>query len=198
MRPSSATAQDDAVLVLRIRAGEIEAFAALYQKYHAALYRTALAVTGDSPAAEEILQECFLRAFRHIEKVDASTSLAPWLHKIALNLARNWLSRRGQSAAPLEMVVNRLACPAWLVPERISESKEVQAVVRDAILGLEFRQRAVVVLFYMWDFSVQEIAEILDVPAGTVKSRLYYGREQLRRLLRADNRLPAELVYSVP
>ncbi|MBI3942409.1 MAG: sigma-70 family RNA polymerase sigma factor [Chloroflexi bacterium] len=198
MMPSSVTMQDDADLVLRIRAGELDAFAALYQKYHAAIYRTALAVTGDYPAAEEILQECFLRAFRHIDRVDASTSLAPWLHKIALNLARNWLARRGQSATPLETVVNRLACPAWLVPESISESKEIQIIVRDAILALEFRQRAVVVLFYLWDFSVQEIADILDVPVGTVKSRLYYGREQLRRLLRADIRLPVELIYNVP
>jgi RNA polymerase sigma-70 factor (ECF subfamily) len=78
------------------------------------------------------------------------------------------------------------------------EREELQRIVQEAIHSLSFAQRVVVILFYLNGFSLEEIAYILDCPVGTVKSRLYYGRQNLKRRLGADKRLPAGLAYEFP
>lgn len=186
---------EDADLVERIKAGDLMAFETLYNRHKGPIYRTALAITRQQEAAEDILQECFLRAYRHMDKVDDRAPVGAWLYRIAVNLSYNWLSRRRFSLMPLEEVVDQLVSGPVPSPESTLERGELRQTIQDAIDELDFNHRMVVILFYLQDFSLADIAYILDCPVGTVKSRLYYAREHLRRKLEADRRLPAGLAY---
>ena len=188
-------AGEEAQLIAHAKAGDIEAFEALYERHKGAIYRTALAVTRDRAAAEEILQDTFLRAFRHIDHVREGAPISPWLHRIAINLSYTWATRQSRWKIALDEAMERLVAKQGSSPERAVEQSELQRLVRDAIDKLEFRQRATIVLFYLEGFSLAEIAEIMDCPVGTVKSRLYYGREKLRQALLADERLPRSMAY---
>jgi RNA polymerase sigma-70 factor (ECF subfamily) len=99
---------EDAELVARILEGDLKSFEALYLKYKRPVYHTALAISGDSGAAEEILQDTFVRAHRAMSRVDASVSLAPWLHRIAVNLSYNWTHRHRHWALDIDAWVERL------------------------------------------------------------------------------------------
>ncbi|MFN2115004.1 MAG: RNA polymerase sigma factor [Anaerolineae bacterium] len=187
---------DDASLVARVADGDRGAFEVLYKRHHTPLFRTALALTRDRGTAEELLQEAFLRAYRHMGRVELApdASLRPWLHRILINLTYDWSARQKTAAGSFDRVVERLSPSPGLTPEGRAEQREIQRVVADAIAELPFKQRAVVVLFYLHDMDLHEIAATLNVPPGTVKSRLYYGRARLRKRLEADSRLPASAV----
>ncbi len=189
---------EDAKLVSRIRDGSLDAFEALYHKYKRPLYQTALAITGDQTAAEEILQDCFVRAYTALGRVDASTSLSPWLHRIVINLSANWVSRHRQWSSALDEWMDRLIAGPTASPEYMIEALELCEIVREAIAELSFVQRATIVLHYLQGFSLAEIAYIFDCPLGTVKSRLHYACKTLRKKLREDRRLARELVYGTP
>ncbi len=191
-RSGGAIEPDDATLVARVRAGNRTAFEVLYGRHSVPLFGTALAVTRDRAAAEELLQEAFLRAYRYTGRIELApgASLRPWLHRILINLAYDWSARQRRMAHPLEGVVERLTTARSLSPERQAEQREVQRVVTDAITKLPFKQRIVIILYYLHDMDLNEISAIVNVPPGTVKSRLYYARSRLRDYLKDDVRLP--------
>jgi len=195
MGPIHERVSEDARLVARICRGDLDAFGTLYNKYRRPLYRTALAVTGDHGAAEEILQDAFVRAYAAIGRADATVSLSPWLHRIALNLSYNWASRNRKWPLALDLWVDRLLPGSADSPERAAEAVELKQIVREAVAALSFKQRAVIVLFYSQGFALPEISYILDCPVGTVKSRLHYACKALRRKLKEDGRLAGEVIY---
>jgi len=190
-----ASGDEEIKLIACAKQGDLEAFEMLYELHKASVFRTSLAIIGDRLAAEEILQETFLRAFKHIHHVREGVSLSPWLYRITVNLAYDWTAKRHRWPAALDSVVERLVISSEASPEQAVESRELHELVYEAIAKLEFKQRTTLVLFYLQDFSLAEIAESMDCPIGTVKSRLYYARENLRRELLADKRLPVGLAY---
>jgi RNA polymerase sigma-70 factor, ECF subfamily len=188
----------DSDLVAGIRTGQIEAFETLYQRYKTSIFKTALAITGDHQAAEEVLQDTFVRAFTHIHTVDDSVSLAPWLHRIAINLSANRRARKRLFSVPLDTLAEYLSANDDQSPEHLAERNEMRLAVQRAIAELDFKHRAVIVLFYLQDFSLKEIAYILDCPVGTVKSRLYYACQILRGRLASERRSAADVTQGVP
>lgn len=183
----------DATCLLRLQAGDLDALGTLYDRYRLIVYRTALAMTRDPDAAEDILQEVFLRLHTYAASVKPDLPLAPWLYRVTINLSYNWFSKH-RWLAPLDGVIERLIGPARQRPEPAAEQRAGREQVQQAIDALPFNQRVVIILHYLNDLSLQEIAEILDCPLGTVKSRLHYARESLRRQLEAGA-LPSELLY---
>jgi RNA polymerase sigma-70 factor (ECF subfamily) len=188
---------DDGELVARIREGDLDAFETLYRRYKDELYRTALAITRDRGAAEELLQDCFLRAYDHMDRVDGYASLRPWLHRIVVNLSYNWSAKRRLRLISIEDVFDRLLMVPRTSPERAFEREELLQVVDEALRSLSMRQRVVVVLFYLQGFSLAEIAYVLDCPVGTVKSRLHNARRVLRQELMADARISREAAFEL-
>jgi len=188
---------DDGYLVPRIQAGDLGAFETLYRKYKDELYRTALGITSDRGAAEELLQDCFLRVYDHIDSVDGCSSLRPWLHRIIVNLSYNWAAKKRLRLVSLEEVFERLLSVPRSSPERALEREQMVQAVDEAIRALAMPQRVVVVLFYLQGFSVAEIAHTLDCPVGTVKSRLHNARKVLKRRLQADSRISTEIAYEL-
>jgi len=186
---------DDVELVPRIQEGDLDAFETLYHKYKNELYRTALAITRDRGAAEELLQDCFLRAYDHMDRVDGCSSLRPWLHRIIVNLSYNWAAKKRLRLISLEDVFDRLLVVPRTSPERAFEREELLLVVDEAVRSLSMPQRAVVILFHLQGFSLAEIAYVLDCPVGTVKSRLHNARKALRQRLISDSRVSSEAAF---
>jgi RNA polymerase sigma-70 factor (ECF subfamily) len=173
----------DAQLVEHLRANDFEALGLLFDRYYPQVYRTAMAITRDNAVAEDIAQDCFLKLHQYANRIDTSLPLAPWLYRVTVNLSYTWISRRQKRRISLEALVDQLMSPSWHAPDHMAEQGETQQQVRQAISELHFNQRVVIVLHYLSGLSLEEIAEILDCPVGTVKSRLYYARENLRRRL---------------
>lgn len=186
---------DDVELVPRIQEGDLDAFETLYHKYKNELYRTALVITSDRGAAEELLQDCFLRAYDHMDRVDGCSSLRPWLHRIIVNLSYNWAAKKRLRLISLEDVFDRLLVVPRTSPERAFEREELLRVVDEAVRSLSMPQRAVVILFHLQGFSLAEIAYVLDCPVGTVKSRLHNARKALRQRLISDSRVSSEAAF---
>jgi len=186
---------EDGRLISQIRQGNILALKALYEKYKVQVYRTALAITRDREAAEDVLQDCFLKVYTYSDRLDGSLPLYPWLHRVAVNLSYNWVNRRRRWLQPLEDVIDHLIAAPRTLPEHTLETRELQRVVQRAIASLSFEHRVVVVLFYLNGFSLNEIAYVLDCPVGTIKSRLHYARRKLRGKLERERHLLPEVVY---
>ncbi len=186
---------EDRQLIARTRRGDYAAFETLYDKYKGQVYRTALAIVREQGAAEDILQDCFIKVYTNIDRIDSSRPLIPWLYRVTVNLSYNWVTRRKRWLIPLETVIDRLTTAPRTSPEQVLDENELRHVVQEAIYSLTFEQRVVLILFYLNNFSIREIAYILEVPEGTVKSRLYYGRENLRQKLLSDQRLTLGVAY---
>ena len=179
----SETDVSDAILIGRLCSNDLDALGVLFDRYYGKVYRTAVAITHDSHVAEDITQDCFLKLHHYANRIDTTLPLAPWLYRVTVNLSYTWVSRQKKRRVSLESVVDRLMSPLWHSPDRMAEYIEVQEQVRQAIKELNFQQRVVIVLHYLNGLTLEDISEILDCPVGTVKSRLYYARENLRRRL---------------
>ncbi len=189
-KPETLPEPEDAHLLDQVRRGNLCAFEALYHRYKNLVYRAALAITRDPEAAEDILQDCFLRLHAHVDSLDGSYPIGPWLYRVTVNLCYNWVSRhrpRAEDEEPLEDVL----VPHRDLPEAAFERHELREAVDQALQRLSLNHRQVIALFYLGGFSLEEIAHILDCPVGTVKSRLHYARLRLRDLLAGEEGQPA-------
>ncbi len=187
-----ASARSDKELVLAARAGNTDAFDLLFYRYRDGIYRVALAVTRDPSAAEEILVDTFARAHRAMARLDPHDSLRPWLYRVALNLSYNRRPRGRYTTQPLEDAGELVAVSEEVSPQVLAERGEVQQAVLEAIDNLSFKHRVVVILHHLQGMDLAEIAEIVDCPVGTVKSRLHYALRRLRVSLLADRRIELE------
>lgn len=173
----------DSELVYKLQQNSLEALGILYDRHQRMVFRTALAITGDPEAAADLLQDVFLRLYRFARHIDPQRPLEPWLYRMTANLAYTWLKRHNRWTRSLEDLAEKLTGGRRQAPGVLVELDDSWQQVRQAVLTLPFQQRVVVVLYYLNDLSLREIAEILDIPEGTVKSRLHYGRQTLRNQL---------------
>ncbi|MBM7438599.1 RNA polymerase sigma-70 factor (ECF subfamily) [Streptomyces sp. HB132] len=168
----------------RIRAGDREAFAALYEEYARAVYNHAYRLTGDWSTAEEVLSETFLAAWRTRHAVEPEgDSLRPWLLGIATNRARNANRGTGRRLAFLARrpAPEPVADIADATAGRVDDARRL-AAVRQALDGLRRQEREVLVLCVWSGLDYAGAAEALGIPVGTVRSRLSRARDRLRRL----------------
>lgn len=189
----------DGQLIAQLQSGDLNVLGVLYERHKTSVYRTALAITRDPAAAEDILQDCFLRIYERAHLIDNSLPLKPWLYRVTVNMAYNWERRRNRWQTPLDgldEMLDWLAGPSQHSPERHAEMSDVRSEVMDAISSLNVKQRIVVILFYLNALNVKEIAAILGCPVGTVKSRLHYGRENLRHKLEPKHHTLTEMAYA--
>ncbi len=181
----------DRELVRRLQEGDLEALGSLYDRHSQLVFRTALGVTSDREAASDLLQDVFLRVNRFADHIDPERPLEPWLYRVTANLAYTWVKKRKRWYRYLLEVGGWFTRDSGPGPHKQMELDEEAERVRQAVAALPISQRTVVVLYYLDDLSVETIAEILEVPEGTVKSRLYYARKALKgRLQRQRHMLP--------
>ncbi len=187
------TSSSDSEIISEAQAGDQRAFEILYRKHEPRVYRTALAIMGNRQAAEEVLQDCFLRAYKHLHRLNGDPSVNPWLHRVAVNLCYSRLRRNYlcQVTVSLESLSNCLFPSLGPSPEESTQHSETSATIQSGIASLDFKHRSVVVLYYLQEFSLEEVAYILDCPVGTVKSRLHYARKELSQRLTSLRAQPA-------
>jgi len=173
----------DAELVCSLQTGNLEALGVLYDRHRNLVYRTALAITGDVEAAADLLHDVFLRLHRFASHIDPGRPLEPWLYRMTTNQAYTWIKRRRRWLRPLEDMAEWLTGNKKDLPSYQAEAEEAWQYVQQAVMSLPVSHRGVVVLYYVNDLSIQEISEILEIPVGTVKSRLHYGRKTLKKSL---------------
>jgi RNA polymerase sigma-70 factor (ECF subfamily) len=167
--------RSERALVRAAQRGSEAALGELFALHWPALHRAAWLIVHDTAAAEDIAQEAFLAAVRSLDRFDRRRPLGPWLHRIATNRAIDWARARALRGE----VADAAGAPAASEdgPEGLSE--EVVA----ALARLAPDHRAVVVLRYVLDYTPGEIARLLDLPRGTVNSRLRRGLDALRPAL---------------
>lgn len=160
-------------LVRAAQRGSQEAMEALFRRHWPASHRAAYLVVHDAAAAEDIAQEAFLAAIRALDRFDRRRPFGPWLHRIVVNRSIDWARARALRREVGADVVGELASPADPAPGPYS------APVMAALRALPPEQRAVVVLRHLLEYTPGEIADLLDLPRGTVNSRLRRALDSL-------------------
>ncbi len=171
-------------LVLAARRGSEEAFRALVERYHARLYETVLRIVKERADAEEITQETFFRAWRNLKSFQFDSALYTWLYRIAVNAAVDFSKRRrrrghlsiDEEGSTVAGSLRGHEPPPAARPER----SEAVALVRAAVDDLPEPFKTILVLREYGELSYEQLAEVLDVPKGTVESRLFRARMRLR------------------
>jgi RNA polymerase sigma-70 factor, ECF subfamily len=179
-------------LVRRAQAGDSAAFEQLVDYYKHRIYNYVLRMVGDPDTAEDIAQETFIRAYSSLASFRGASSIQTWLYRIASNLAIDTMRRRkyrynsfslDEPLSTLDSEVSRDIEDDTPGPQRQLQTRQLQQKVTDAIVQLSPKLRTVIILYELQGMSYDEIAEIVGAPLGTIKSRLFNAREQLRELL---------------
>lgn len=173
---------DEPELIRRARQGESPAWTALMRQHQEPIFRYAYLLTGDAAEAEDIAQETFIRAYRALERFDSQRPMRPWLLRIAANLASNRRRSLGRYFAALQRTFQQERPTQQGVEEQSRQANQAHEVW-EAVRQLKPSDAQVIYLRYFLELSVDETAQALNVPAGTVKSRLHRASERLRQVI---------------
>jgi len=170
----------------------MQAFDALFYRYKDGIFRLGLAITKDPSHAEEIVVDTFTRAHRALARLEPVGSLRPWLYRVAINLSYNRRPRKGIVLSTIEDVTEEVMESGDRSPSSLAELAETRRIVLAAIETLGPKHKIVVVLHYLNGLNLAEIAQVVDCPVGTVKSRLHYALRRLRTHLASHPELGFE------
>ena len=192
---SASEASIDAALVARFNAGDDAAFVAIMERYRAKIFTVTLGLLRNHADAEEITQDTFIRAHRGLARFRGDSSLATWLYRIAINLARNrywyFFRRRRQDSLSLDCALSEdnsgtfsdLVADVSPDPAQETATGEFTNLINACMDRLDARHREILTLRNVLNRSYEEIAQSLGINVGTVKSRIARARENLRTLL---------------
>jgi RNA polymerase sigma-70 factor (ECF subfamily) len=181
-------ASTDEELVARSIGGDLESFNQLVLRWERPIYALAYRVIGREEDARDVAQEAFLRAFRALGGFKGQAKFSSWLYRITLNLCRDWIRRERRTPiaqAPEGVDLIELAgaqAPVESIEELVSR-RQLGRAVEKAMAMLPEEQRTAIILKEYHGLTFQEIADMLDCPLSTVKTRLYQGLSVLRRQL---------------
>jgi RNA polymerase sigma-70 factor, ECF subfamily len=183
---------DDSELVARFLAGERKGFTELVERYQGRLLNFVYRTTGDRERAEDLVQETFIRVYRHLHRFDQSKKFSTWIYTIASNLAKNELRNRSRNPLVLFQAIKR----TWdgdqrplewedntYRPDDLFRKRHLRQLVENAVEELPEHHRAVFVLREMEGKTYEEIAEITGCNLGTVKSRLNRARNNFAQII---------------
>ncbi len=178
------TAEPELSLIQQAQNGDRSAFGELVRRHYASVVNVVYRLCGEAGLAEDMAQEAFLRAWINLPSFHPESPLRNWLYRIAVNAALDVLRRKTETPVEderIEMVTDQ--APG---PEAALIAKEQAAFLQQAMKSLPEAARSVLVLREYGELSYQEIAAVLDIPIGTVMSRLNYARNRLRELLKTQ------------
>ena len=171
-------------LIEQCRAGDTSAVEHFVQTYQGELYRLALSILDDSNEAEEVTQEALLAALRALDAFHGASSFKTWLFSITVNICRTRLQRHKRQDQLKQILDGILKRQSTLSVEERAIQNESKQALWQAIHGMDPKHRIPIVLRYYHDLSVAEIATILQIPEGTVHSRLNTARRLLHAVLK--------------
>jgi len=182
--------REDAVLVARAQAGDQAAFRQLFEAYSPLVYRIAYRMLGEAEEAADLTQDIFVRAYQRLASLRDGQAFHAWITRMAVNYSHDRLRRRRPTPLSLDAPPPGTGDgTTWEIPavhadvEASLLASELTAQVENALRRLSPEHRAVVVLHHLEALPVDEIAGLLDLPTGTVKSRLSRARAELKRAL---------------
>ena len=188
------TLSTDEVIVQRALGGDAEAFGELVRRWERRIFALSYGLLGREEDARDATQETFLAAFRNLRGFRGEAKVSSWLHRIAVNqcLTRQRRAKvRNEAALDEGEDASDFAAPLEQSPASVVEGRQRTAAVRRALSGLPVELRQVVVMKEFEELTFREIAEALDLPLSTVKSRLYTGLKQLQlRLAKFGEEVP--------
>lgn len=171
-------AAEDAACLARVAAGDRHAFETLYRRYYERVFRFALRVTGRIALVDDVVNETLLVVWRKAGEFRAQATVSTWIFGIAYRKSLKAVAREGRPTETLD----RVPAAELTAPDTL-DREGVQAAIRDAVTKLPPEHRAVIDLTFHFNCSYEEIGQILGVPVGTVKSRMFHARAKLRPLL---------------
>ncbi len=189
------TVPDD-VLVERTLEGDTSAFSTLYDRYERPLFNFVYQYIGDYEAAQDIFQETMIRAYRKLSRYQVGTNFSAWIHRIAINLAKDEFKRRRRrpisnisesSESGDETDLFSMLAEEGPGPEKMLLDKDTARRVREGLSHLTHDHMQVILLYVFQGMAYKDIADTLGVPIGTVKSRMHYAVKELGKVL--DGRL---------
>ena len=191
------TREQEAMIVQRIIGGETEAFELLVLEYQKNVYNVALRITGNAEDAADMAQEAFIKAFNSISSFKGDSRFSVWLYRIVSNVSVDFLrskARRPSSSLSIENeegeTVELEIADESLSPEQLLETKLSSQAVRRGLDSLPEDYRQILLLREIQGLSYDEIAQILDIEIGTVKSRIFRARKKLCAYLIKDGNIP--------
>ena len=193
---------DDVELITRCLDGDIDSFNRLVQRWEKRVYNFILSQIGNQEEAWDLCQKTFIQAYKDLERLRDPNRFSAWIYQIAMNrckdLYRSRKRRPTQSLDGLEDLPEETV-QGWFVsqpdsPEDMAHNRDLQDILLKALQDIPPEQRIVVVMKEYQGLKFSEIAEALEVPLNTVKSRMYYGLNALRQVFERWN-IDAETVY---
>lgn len=182
-RLDAPTEGSDDDLIRRGKRGERDAFARLVHRYQDRAFTLARRLTGDAAAAEDLAQEAFLQVYRNLARFEEGRPFLPWFTTILRNLARNRARKRVPTPVEVGVDAHDPVDSQAADPPARAEAAERRRQVEVEVAALPERYRDVVALRYLEDRSVKEVADLVGIPEGTVKTYLFRARDILRQRL---------------
>lgn len=192
IHPPMGDRETDQALVERVQAGDKQAFGLLVAKYQRKLMRLITRLVRDPAEAEDVAQEAFIKAYRALPNFRGESAFYTWLYRIGVNAAKNWLIANGRRA-PTSTEMDSEEAEGYGendllrdadTPERVLMSRQIADTVNAAMASLPEELRTAVTLREIEGLSYEEIAQVMDCPIGTVRSRIFRAREAVAQKLR--------------
>ncbi len=182
----------DLLLVERVQSGDREAFGLLVSKYQRKLLRLVMRMVRDPAEAEDVTQEAFIKAYRALPNFRGDSAFYTWLYRIGVNTAKNWLVAHGRRMPTMSEVVDdesegveeSVLLRDDATPDRVLMSRQIGETVNAAMDALPEDLRTAISLREIEGLSYEEIAQVMDCPIGTVRSRIFRAREAIATRLR--------------
>lgn len=181
---------DEFQLIQKCIHGDQHAYREFIKRYRSLVHRAIYKILGPTPETDDLIQQAFIEVLKSLQSFEGKAKLSTWVYRITINVCGQYL--RKKSNRPKELIDRRL----WADPELIStstvegdkqhdpiERKQLQVQIQVALDKIQFKKRAVLVLHDMEGRTMEEIAEIMNIPIGTVKSRLFHARDELKKKL---------------
>lgn len=179
---ATAPASADEMLLARIANGDSLAMQALFVRQRTPIYRWLLRFVSNETLAEDLLNDVFLDVWRHAGRFEYRSSVSTWLMAIARNKALS--ARRRRTDAELDERIECTVADPADNPQVVLEKKQRGELLRQALISLSPKHREIIDLVYYHEKSIDEVAQILEVPSGTVKTRMLYARQKLAESIR--------------
>jgi RNA polymerase sigma-70 factor (ECF subfamily) len=190
-QPADLAQEEDEALVARVKRGEVKAFDVLVERYKQRLYATVYHMTANHEDANDLVQDAFIKAFKSLHSFKGQSSFYTWVYRIAVNRTINFLKRRKDRGhfslndvdASVETDPDYVELMSHVTPRREAGLTELQEKLNEAIQKLSEEHRAVVIMHDVQGMTHADIAKVIRCSEGTVRSRLFYARQQLQGLL---------------
>lgn len=186
---------DDLTLVKRVRSGDQRAFRTLVERYQRKVYSVALGMLKDKEEAMDVSQEAFVKVYKYLDHFKGDSSFYTWLYRITVNICIDVIRKRGSGRGEdvefdeslahdtAEAQIGALGSRLGTNPQKSALRRELADKIQEALEQVPEKHRAILLLREIEGLSYEELSKILDIPKGTVMSRLFHARAKVQKIL---------------